>query len=451
VIAGAHIVLKRFEGLLEADNLRLATTLGVFARILNSLGRFISVPLAIALLSKDGYGLWLVITSFTAWIALADFGLPSALQNQLISLRAQSRFDEAHGLVRYAAKIFVFLGLGVAICGLLLVGFLPFAKWVNAPQELVSQFNLALAGSLVLAGALFIVRMGPALAYAHRKPIAPAVAEIFATVTSLATLFLLYLNGWNNLGVMVVVTLAGQVFGVFFLTVWMFRQGGYLTAESNPCPDNHRKELFGKGGFFFVNVIGELLVLQSLILIISRQLGPAAVAAFALPMIIFNNTLMLQAIALRGVVPRVRHHFELGEVDAANRLIRKSFVLCMAFGLVIAIGTIIAGDWFLRIWTGGHVGLQPVMAWGIAFLIIVASVDNPCTAVLLGLDGVRERSVLTVGYGLLQSLLAWFLLPEFGVNIVPWVGGCALLVAALFPGLILLRSRCVQWAARTQI
>ena len=428
--------------LFASGDLSLAACIGIAARVLNALARFVSIPLAIHLLSAEKYGLWLVIGSVVSWLALADFGIPGALQNQLVSLYASKKPQEAKQLVAYAIRFFIKVGAGAWVLGLALILLLPVDDMLKVPPSMANEFKIALGAALSIAAALFILRLGPSLAYSHQMPSAPSFAEIGGSTASLAALFIVVGIGCSNLSAMVLVTVAGQLLGGGLLLFWILRRGGYLplarlTDECIPL----RRALLGSGLFFFINMVGEIFIFNSLPLIISNGLGPRAVAVFAIPMVIFNNTVMLQAMVQRSVMPKLRHYTEDQQPRLARKLVVRTYVFSGAVGLAVAIFVVVGGALFVSWWTQGAVTMSPTMTWGLAAFILVASVDNPSAAILIALDGIKLRCILTLLFGFSQGLVAYFLLPSFGVDLLPGISAVILLFSAVIPGIIGLRYR----------
>jgi O-antigen/teichoic acid export membrane protein len=430
------------SGILVSRNLRLASCLGVAARVLSALCRFVSVPLAIGLLTPDGYGLWLVIGSLTAWLSIADFGIPGALQNILISLRSRGAIKESRELVWFSFRLFLKVGLIAWVFGTAAIAILPVGDWLNVPASMKQEFVVALWAGVAVTSGLFVSRLGPSIAYAHGFVSVPAVAEIIGSLVTFIMLVAVYLIGIDSLLAMVIIGLVGQICGLGLLSFWVLKREGYLPlGQLSTGSIETRRLLLSKGGYFFLNLIGELLIFQSIAFVISHKLGPIAVSRYAVPMILFNNTIMIQAVIQRSVVPSIRSNMESGRHSIGLRLIRNLILSTAGFGTIISLGIVLLGPWFIKTWTGGAITMTDTMKWGLACFVLIASFDNPISSILISLECIKQRCVFTFAFGAVQAAGSYFLLTRFDIQWIPWVSAASLAVCALVPGAILLSVR----------
>ncbi len=107
-------------------NLKLNVVYSFFLQFVSIATSLALVPLTIDLVSPEGYGLWLTVTSIVGWFTLFDLGLGTGLKNKLSEAIALERFDRARMLV---STTYFFLVLIVFVLGLVYFFISKFIDW----------------------------------------------------------------------------------------------------------------------------------------------------------------------------------------------------------------------------------------------------------------------------------------------------------------------------------
>lgn len=102
-------------------NIRLKWSIGfnLGLRLVSILITFISVPLLLAFLGKEKYGIWLTIFSFVGWLSMFELGLGQGLKLKLTEAFSKRRI---HDIQLYISTFYVFfIAVGFFIIGLFLL------------------------------------------------------------------------------------------------------------------------------------------------------------------------------------------------------------------------------------------------------------------------------------------------------------------------------------------
>jgi O-antigen/teichoic acid export membrane protein len=419
---------------------------GLASRATGIVVRFVTVPISLDLLSKEQYGLFLTLSSMTMWLSISDFGLPGALQNHLIQLRAAGRADAFRKAAFHACFLLVKLSSIAALIAAIVFLTVPINDLLNVPEKLREEFRNCLMVSVVLFVILFPGRIGPSMAYAYGRLDLPPKAEIIGIVLGLVALIILWQLRIDHIGALMAVSFIGACASLLSLTIWMLNRSLREAPTQEPfikwgsISNASERVSYKKSAFFTLDLIGGLLIFFSLPLVISASGSPELVPAYAVPSIFFSNFIMLQAVVLKPNAARVKELHALAryaELKARKKLALKISILAAA---LYGMGIVIIGDWFLNLWTSGRVHMSLEMAIGFAVFTLIAAMDNVCSSFLIAQEQIRFRSMLTVVYGLVQVVLTAILVPLVGIEWLPLSFSFTLATCALLPSLRRLRS-----------
>ena len=233
-----------------------AAGLGIISRGISIAIRFISVPLAISLLTQEKYGLWLIAGSVVGWFGFSDLGIPLALQNRLIHVLSAEGIERGRAVVTYALRMMCIIGGIMAVFGCAIAIAAPWGRLF----KIQPSFHWEFVGTLCFCSFGFAIglpaRIGAVIYYAHGKLFVPPIGEIAGQLSSLIMLLCVVWLHWRSLFGLVGSYLAGIVFGSLMLTVLACKSYGY-SFRSRKVMHEDRKELIGKGIFFLLDILGK--------------------------------------------------------------------------------------------------------------------------------------------------------------------------------------------------
>lgn len=411
---------------------KAATIFGTISRGLSVLIRFAAVPMTVTLLSQERYGLWLIISALIGWFGFSDLGIPSALQNKLISVLRAEDITRARALVAFSLRLLIGVAVVILLCGVIGGIAMP---W-GAIFKVEPGFRAEFAATLILCLASFAIglpsRVGGAVYNAHGSLAMQPLTDVIVQVASFGMLAMAVAMHWHSLLALVSCSIVGVLVGPVLLTLLALRKYHYSAFGADRLDDTDKRSLIGKGFFFFVTVIGELLILQSDAFVIGAMLGAVAVPLFMIPNTLWLNFLQTQNIFLRPLWPPLSHAYAAGEVRQLRKVIGRALLISIGCSLLFATGLILLGNWFIHLWSKGMVSLPPVMAWGFAIYAIVASVDNVMATCLNAFGLIEVRFGYTLLFGFTKVAMAIAVLHFATVQWLPW-GFCASMAVTSIP------------------
>lgn len=403
---------------LRLSEFQTAAIVGGVGRIVSITGRFLSIPLLMNLVSAEEYGLWLIIGSLIAWLGFSDLGIPSALQNQLVLLRGDKNQSKAKALVSYGFRYLGSIAIITLGVGSALIVTVPWELFFRINVNSGIDFRFALWVSLVAMSIGLPCRIGTAIYYAHGSLVVPAIFEMFVQIVSLLLLLLIACFERSSLTTLSVTTLLCLVLGPVCLSVVACKKFRY-NMQSQELDRELKTIVVGKGIFFLVTIIGEIMILQTDAVIIGGVLGAALVPLYMIPSMLFLNFMQLQNVFLKPLWPIITLKRAENQIKALQTEIVRVALLSFLGATVFGFGLIAFGNGFILWWSRGVASLPAVMAWGFAFYTIIASIDNLLATCLNAFGKIELRFLYTLLFGIAKILVAMLVLKYGNVYWLP--------------------------------
>lgn len=409
----------------------LASLVAQGAKILTII---ISVPLAIAYLGTERYGLWLTISSFAAFLSFTDLGIGNGLLNAISS--ASGRDDRVAMRRAISSSLFLLAGVSAG----LLVAFwtlYPYIPW----QEV---FNVSSAQAVAESGpalAVFVVcflvnipfetvhRVQEGLQEGFRSKIWQAGGNLASLIAVITVINLQMGLPWlviSFIGVPIIATLCNNISLYRSRYPWLRPSWEFATKAD-------AKHIANVGIMFLLLQLSMAVAFASDNMIIAQILGPAAVTQFGVPQRLFGLLLMLISIALSPLWPAYGE--ALSRTDTRwveimlTRTLRASLVIVgpMAFVLVLI------GQWIIRIWVGPSIDPSWLLLSGFGVWVVISSLGNAMAMFLNGAGKVRFQVMTATAMAVANLVVSIYLTHRIGVSGPIWGSVIAYTIILLVP------------------
>lgn len=407
-----------------------AAALGGVARGISIVNRFVAVPLTITLLGQEKYGLWLIIGSLIGWLGFSDLGIPAALQNRLIHVLRSEGEARARAVGAFALRLLLGIGAVVFLIGAVVAVVFPWGSVFKIQPGLSGEFSASIVFCLLGFALGMPSRLGATIYNTHGRLAMGPLADILAQTASLGMLLLAVWLRWDSLFAVVACSLAGIILGPVFLTWRAMRSYGYGFAGPPPTSAD-KPAILGKGAFFFLTIIGELLILQSDALVVGAILGAEAVPLLLVPLGLFINLMQGQNIFLRPLWPLLAHDYSSGHREALSRTIRRTLWLSLLLGLIFLAGCVLLGPWFVNVWSRGVVQLSSTMALGLGVFGLLGALDNAINTCLNAFGYIEIRFGYTLLYGIVKVAVSVWVLHHATLDWLPLAYAAVLLTCSI--------------------
>jgi O-antigen/teichoic acid export membrane protein len=377
----------------------------------------ITVPIFLAHIGDQRYGLLSIVWILLGYFGFLDFGLSRATTNALAKL-SHHPIEERSRVLTTALLLNLLLGLFGAVV-LYSVGGILVAHILNLPADLSAEVRGAFPWIACMLPVALVTAVGRGSIDAREHFVAVNLLDFSGVVLGQVLPVLCAVFIGPKLTVVIPATFGASLISAVLMLSFIARTERITTLR---VFDKDRvKELFGYGAWVSVtNVIGPLLMSLDQI-IIGRMLGAAAVAYYSVPMNLVTRSQTMASALGRTLFPRFAR---LGE-EEAKQLAEKS-VISLGYAFCSICGpAIIFGNGFLVLWMGpsfaSHAGpiveILMIGAWanGVAFIpfsLLQAQGRPDLTAKIHAMELVPFIAVLWVllqRFGLPGAALAWVL------------------------------------------
>jgi len=370
------------------------------ARVVGIACQLLQVPIVVKTLGAEAFGLWMTFVTLAGLVTFADLGLGIGVQNRLAELFAHdTRRDRARARSFFGSAFLFLCIIGVALALLCCL--------VNAHLDHAHLFGLhdpaviAAAPAAALITALsfcagFPLGLAQRLAYARQQGWACNLAQGGGSLLSLAAVAIATHAGWGLVAIVVagqgalclanLILLVMQLGQLRWLSVWRYRLRAVLL-----------RQLVGIGASFGAQQILNTVLFSLPQIIISTQLGAAAVTPFNLLQRLFNLFGIIQNAFMLPLWPAYSQAKARGEFDWITRTLRHSVQATVGFSVLpLVVGAVLA-PWSIRVWVGHEVQgitwmlIIPLAAWNALILL-----QQPFTFLLSGVSELGRTTVYSV-------------------------------------------------------
>lgn len=410
-------------GALDEDQIRangryrrllLTGMTSVGARAVSVVNVLISVPLALAYLGTERYGLWMTVTSFIALLNFADLGLGNGLINAISEANGK---DDREAARRYVSTAFFSLiVMTLSLLGVFLIIY-PHVQWdrffsvsSQAAVEEVGPAFMAVMICLALslpAGIVTKTQLG------YQEGFFADIWTAAGNLLSLAAVLLaihfrarLAFLVLALVGVPLVATIANGYYLFGISRTWLCPHIKYFDREA--C-----RKIFRLGGLFFALQLAITVGFSSDNIVAARVLGPSAVTQYAVPMKLFSAIPVLLGMFLNPLWPAYGEAIARKDFFWVRSAFKRSILLVLLFAAIPAAGLVLLGPMILNYWVGPVIKPTFELLLGMALWTVVSTMGSAVGMLLNGANVIRFQvilaSVMAVAALVSKTILASFI------------------------------------------
>jgi O-antigen/teichoic acid export membrane protein len=416
----------------ERDRRAWLTALTSFAGRGVSLGASLaSLPLALGLLGKDRYGIWMALTGVLGWLSLADFGLGNGVTNQLASMHGEDDQGGARRVVSSAAGMVSAISLALTIFSLLLLLLVPWRSALVVPADVPQGELLATVG---LCMGVFLVGFW----LSPYERVFTAYQEGYLLNYFNITSSLLVLAGLAFCALIhpsmpiVVLVLSGmpllpRLVGLAFLfgvrRPWLRPSRAAYDAAT-------ARSLLRSGFAFLIPQLAMIGAWESDNIIVLQMLGPAAVATYATVFRLPSTFSGVMSMWLGPLWPAYVEAAARGDIEWVRQKHNQSLLRSVGLASLGGVGLVALGRPVISIWTRGQIepGFDLLLPMGLYLPLVTWCFVH--SLALNGLGQLKGQAYYGVACAVVNILLSIYLARRVGLAGVSW----ATLIATCVPG-----------------
>ena len=421
-------------------NIQASAVTGLIARIVGVLSSVLVVSISVDYLGADGYGYWVAATSFLAVLSFADGGAGNSVVNKVASA-SRSKISELPVIISSAYIVmlaFAFVG------GCIFSVANSYFDWVDVlgGRGKVPERDAQLI--VVVAASSFFIGIITSLVYKIQRGFQNGARENFwLGLTAVLLGLSAYAARYFDVGLIWYAVLVSYV-PIFVQVIATLH---FVWAEKNI---NFRGstifsleislELVRKGGVFLVLQVASAVQGQMDNVIISKMIGPSAVAQYSVCMKLFLMPMMFYGVVLNPLWPAYREALAANDFNWIKNSFGGVLKISFAIGVFFALVMILASGFIIDIWVGSEYVPSYILRVGCGIWLFLNIIGGALAVFLNGMEILRPQLIIAAVTTMFNLIITISLVPLIGVSGAVWGSVLAYAVFALLPSFLLVRK-----------
>ena len=356
-----------------------------FALLVQMVVALISIPIFASLWGLESYGIWLILYTLPAYLALADFGFVGAAANAMTAAHARGEKAQARAMFRQLTGSAFALGTGLLVLATMLL--LPGAgRWLSFAQ-VAAEGQAEIVIMALTAHAIFAL-WSRTLYCALRATGHFAKGAYCIGLTALVDVGLaagLALAGYGLAGAAIGFA-AGQALGLAAMAVLLRRSARGFKPGVMPHGVSELAALTSPALALIVLAIGQAILLQGAVVALGIAAGAAAVPAFTAMRTLARVGVQGVAAISQAVTPELTMARARGDSEREQELIALNLLSAAMIALPCAVALAMFGPQFIELWSAGVIMAEPALAWVLALALLAGALWGPLASFLTAVN-----------------------------------------------------------------
>jgi len=373
----------------------LTSMASLLARFGSIAALLVTVPMALSHLGPERFGMWMIISSFAALMAFADFGIGNGVLNLVANA---SGADDNQEMRAVTASGFVSLAfVGSVLAAGMLVSY-AFVDWAEV-FKVSSPLARAEAGPSIL---VFMLCMAVGLPASLASKVQFGLQSGYATnlwvgIGGIAALITVFLAIRFNASVPIM-TLAlfgsQQLAAVCNYIFFFYRERRDLAPRPSLASKKHVRAVLSLGtSFFFLQLIGVIAFRVDTVLV-AQFFGTAQAGVYAVYERLYSPIVMLVSVAATPLWPAYGEALKRQDFAWIRRILRVSMLVTLVGTGAIALALALASDTVVTLWLGHPLAAPTALIVGFAVWRTLDACGSTSSMFLNGVGAVRIQAVL---------------------------------------------------------
>ena len=367
------------------------------------LANLLLVPLSIAFLDTENYGVWLTLSSFIAWFTFFDIGLGHGLRNKFAEAKSRGDVDKAKGYVSTAYFTIGTIGILFLIISIGISFLIDWTAVFNTSNSLRAPLHILMP---IVFGSFALRLIFTLIISIYTADENHSMQSKISFIIAVGSLVLIWIITYTTKSSLLLFGILFSVFPVLVLMALHFY--GFKTKFEKYRPRlkyvkrEYFKEIFGLGLSFFVIQISVIAMFSTDNLIITQLFNPEAVVPYNIAYKYLALGFMVFDMILIPYWSSITVAYEKKETawikEALNNLTKISFG---AIGLLVIM--VLISPYVYRIWLGELVVVPIALTIMIAIYFIITVVYAPYNYFINGIGKIKLH-MISFGIGALVNI-----------------------------------------------
>jgi O-antigen/teichoic acid export membrane protein len=398
---------------------RIALTMlsSLAVRGVGTLTGLVSVPLVLAYLGKERYGLWSAITTVVAWMTLFDFGVASGVVNCVS--RANGR-DDREAASRYVSTALALLVGIAAVLGTILAlgaGHVPWSSLLAArgvtDDAIVTWAVVAALGVFIVGMPLSVV---PQIYAGYQKTYVANAFALIGLLGSFAALIAVIKGDFGMPALIVAFGAGTLIASALGMVHAMGRSMPWLRFRASAVRRDALRGIVSLSAPLFLFQVAALLVNETQSIILAHRCDLSTVAEYTILIRLYQFAMGLIQASTAPFIPSFREAWERGDHAWMRSAFRRFVWIRVLLATAAGLAMVVLGNWVLRVWLRrSDVSFTP-MTWGALAVMMIATTRVTAHSDLMTiLDRLWVLVLLAFVNGVVTVGLTYWLSPSLRV------------------------------------
>jgi O-antigen/teichoic acid export membrane protein len=402
----------------------------VLSGISFALRTFVSLfmtPFMITHLGNKSYGLWILVSSFSSFYGLLDFGLGSAVQRFLSRAIGKDDKDEANRVFNSSLIVFSGIGLSAFLAVLGIVFFAP--HFVHTPHE-IKIFRTAafILGLSVAIG--FPMRSFWGIYSSYLRYDVGIYIEIIMLLIKTG-LFVYFLMIGKGVLVIALTVFSTDMAWHLFNAIFSLRIAPYLRFSSKFFSKDHVKRLFNYSIFAFISQISDRIKYDLDNFVVSAFVGLQAVTIYSVASRLISYFVQSLSSSIGLVTPVFSQYEGQGDYDAIREKFFfttkiSTFISVLIGGLLLLLGK----DFIIR-WVGGSFTYSYTILVVLTIPMVLNLSQSSSSQMLYGVSKHKVLAFINIAEAIVNLTLSIVLAHSLGALGVAWGTAIPMVIAKM--------------------
>lgn len=387
---------------------------------------FVYIPMLLHFLTQAQYGLYQLVGSMIAYIAVMDFGLANTTVRYYSRYRAQNDIKNQENLLATMLRLYTAISVGIMVVGsVLLYALLPFYTKTLSAADLITAkevyWIMLLNLAFIIPGHIF-----SAIIQAHEKFTFLRLANLCNIILQPVLVFIV-LHFKASIVALVLVQTA--------CNLSLFCANGYYALHKLGARFHlHRwegkfvKEILFFSFFIFLNAIMDQIYWKTGQLILGAVAGTAIVAVYSVTIQLCMSYMNFSANISGVFLPHLSALAAKDDMAEMNAIFLKVGRLQFYIVMLLFWGFVLFGRQFLHLWVGDN--FMPAYTYTVILMgaLIIPLVQNTGILILQAKNKHAFRAIVFLVIAVLNVCISIPLAKHYGALACATVtGGCLLL------------------------
>lgn len=394
------------------------TIMNYIFRMGNIAVNFFSIPLMLAIMGSERFGIWQTILTIINWANLANLGVGNGLRNKVTQLISYKKYEELKYYISSAYYILLIVSVIITVFSMILTFLIdPNTIFKN---NTIDKLEIQVAVIIIVFSFSinFILGLANSILYGLHKSSLVTTSQFLTSFTIFIVLKLIQISGTDNIkiGTMALIFLIATSLVNILLSIFVFKkyvkrpQYKYINKE-------YGRNLLNVGISFFILQISTIFLFSIDNFLVSTLLGVKEVTAYSIAtrlLILFNTLFSILLIQMWNASGDA---YNKNDFIWIEKTIKKLYMALTLMVIIIYLTTLFF-DQIVYLWMGQSVQISGLSVKLIGTCVVIQMFNGIAVNIENGTGLIKPQIISYITAGIINVPLTIYLVNrmDMGLN-----------------------------------